>query len=282
MNEFLKRLVVGLISACIAFGAISFAFSPIGIVVTSVLTILVGAFASLEFAGIAQKKNLDLSKKTLVTASACYLIASLISAFFIELYFLPTLVFAAALLCFFYRHRNPSHQPLHHISASALSLIYIALPLSFALQVLYSPYIVEDGRLWILYLILVVKFSDITAYFIGKSIGKHPLSIISPNKTKEGLAGAIIGGFVLSVAFSILARSMHLAINLDMVTAMILGLILPILGQLGDLSESLFKRDAGLKDSAHIPGFGGILDMIDSLIFTTPLLYFYIKFTHAL
>lgn len=281
-GDFFKRLVVGLIAATIVLGAIYFAYAPLGIIATSVLVILFGAFGSLEFAGIAKKKDLELSKRALVTASTCYLIASLIAAFLIELYFLPTIIFAAAVLYFFYRHRNPSHEPLHHISASAFSLIYIALPLSFALQVLYSPYVVEDGRLWILYLVAVVKFSDITAYFIGRSIGKRPLSAISPKKTKEGLAGAIVGGFVLSVAFSILARSMHLAINLDMITAVTLGLILPLLGQLGDLSESLFKRDAGLKDSAHLPGFGGILDMIDSLIFTTPLLYFYIKFTHSL
>jgi len=281
-SEFFKRLVVGLISACITLGAIYFAYAPFGIVGTSVLIILIGALATLEFAGIAQKKDLELSRKALVTASTCYLIASLVAAFLIELYFLPTIVFAAALLYFFYRHRNPSHEPLNHISASAFSLIYVALPLSFALQLLYSPYVIEDGRLWIFYLVSVVKFSDITAYFIGKSIGKHPLSIISPKKTKEGLAGAIVGGFALSIAYCILARSMHLPINLDMFTAVILGLILPILGQLGDLSESLFKRDAGMKDSAHLPGVGGILDMIDSLIFTTPLLYFYIKFTHSL
>lgn len=281
-SEFFKRLVVGLISGLITLGAILFAYSPIGIIVMSLMVIMVGALATLEYANMAQKKNLELSRKALVTFSAFYLVGSLISSFLIELYFLPSIVFAIAVLFFFILHRNPSEDPLHHISASVMALIYIAIPLSFALHVLYTPYVAEDGRLWILYLILVVKCSDIAAYFVGKSIGKHPLSKISPNKTKEGLGGAILGGLVISLAFAFFTKSMGLPIHVDTTTAVILGIILPILGQMGDLSESLFKRDAGVKDSAHIPGCGGILDMIDSLIFTTPLLYFYIKFTHYL
>lgn len=281
-NDFLKRLGIGTIAGAIALGAILFAYTPVGIVITSLLVISLGCFASLEYAGIAAKKNLDLSKRSLVISTVFYLLASLVSAFFLELYFLPTIVFAISVFSFFVKHRNPTHEPLHHISVSAFCLIYIALPLSFALQILYSPYIIEDGRLWVLYLVLVVKFSDIAAYFIGRCIGKRPLTPISPQKTQEGLIAAIAGGCIVSVAFAVLSKSIHMPINMSLATAIVLGLVLSLLAQLGDLSESLFKRDAGLKNSAHLPGFGGILDMIDSLVFTTPLLYFYIKIVHYL
>lgn len=280
MKEITKRLIVGLISALITLSIVLFAYSPLGIVACSLLVILIGAYGTLEYAGIAEKKNLLLSRTLLVSSATCYLIASLVSAFFIELYFLSGLVFALAVSAFFIHHRSVKGDPLHHISASAFSLIYVAAPLAFALQILYSTYITEDGRLWLLYLIFTVKCSDIFAYFVGKGLGKRPLTAISPKKTKEGLAAAIIGAAVASTAYIILIDHFGFSLRISPVAALFMGALLGLLGQMGDLSESLFKRDAGLKDSARLPGFGGILDMIDSLIFTSPTVYFYIKFTH--
>ena len=113
---------------------------------------------------------------------------------------------------------------------------------------------------------------DVGAYFIGGSIGKHNLiSRISPHKTVEGT----IGGLIFSVATA-LASKAYLP-DFHYAHLFTLGLLLGILAQVGDLAESLLKRACEVKDSGkNLSGFGGMLDLIDSLIFTAPIFYFYI------
>jgi phosphatidate cytidylyltransferase len=114
---------------------------------------------------------------------------------------------------------------------------------------------------------------DVGAYLVGRAFGKHPLiPRISPNKTIEGT----IGGLAFSVA-SALAGKFYLQ-NFSIPHLLTLGLLLGILAQVGDLAESMLKRDCAVKDSGNsISGFGGMLDIIDSLIFTAPIFYFYVK-----
>ncbi|MCM8782799.1 MAG: phosphatidate cytidylyltransferase, partial [Candidatus Omnitrophica bacterium] len=124
----------------------------------------------------------------------------------------------------------------------------------------------------LLFLILVTKAADIGAYFIGSRFGKTPLiPKISPQKSTEGM----YAGLLFSMIAAILGKAfldysyLHLAL---------LGMSLGILAQLGDLSESLMKRDSNVKDSGNIlPGMGGVLDLMDSFLFTAPVFYFYIN-----
>ena len=129
-----------------------------------------------------------------------------------------------------------------------------------------------EGSSLVFYLFLVVWAGDSAALYVGRSLGKHPLApTLSPKKTVEGA----VGGALFSMLASLGARSWFMP-RLDLVDALILGLLLSILGQVGDLVESGLKRSVGVKDSAaFIPGHGGILDRVDSLLFTAPALFYY-------
>ena len=122
------------------------------------------------------------------------------------------------------------------------------------------------------FLVLVTKMGDVGAYFVGNIMGRHNLiPRISPHKTIEGT----MGGLVFSVLSAVASKS-YLP-NFSYAHLVVLGILLGILAQVGDLAESLLKRDCAVKDAGGIlPGLGGMLDIIDSLLFTTPIFYFYI------
>jgi phosphatidate cytidylyltransferase len=132
----------------------------------------------------------------------------------------------------------------------------------------------EGGNLLILFLFLITWLGDIAAYYWGKNFGKTPMApMVSPNKTVEGaiagLAGSLTAGLIAGFLFLD-----HIMIEHCLLVAFICGSI----GQLGDLAESLLKRHAGIKDSGNIlPGHGGVLDRIDSLLFAGPAFYCYFK-----
>jgi phosphatidate cytidylyltransferase len=134
-----------------------------------------------------------------------------------------------------------------------------------------------DGRFYTLYFILVTKFSDTGAYVVGSLIGRHKMiPRISPGKTWEGFVGAIALSTAASVAFVHFFGVKMAGMNLR--HAVILGIILSITAVIGDLIESLFKREAGVKDSGKFfPGIGGILDLLDSLLFNAPIMYLYLR-----
>lgn len=133
------------------------------------------------------------------------------------------------------------------------------------------------GRDLIFLLCGTVWCSDTGAYLIGRTFGRHKLGTpVSPRKTVEGTIGGLIVGTLIGLGFgAILLEGV-----LSWVNAAFIGLLLSILGQLGDLSASLIKRTAGVKDSGDvIPGHGGFIDRCDSLIFSTPTLYYYLELT---
>ena len=131
------------------------------------------------------------------------------------------------------------------------------------------------GMHLIFLLIGTIWCSDTGAYLIGRSVGKHKLSSqISPRKTVEGTIAGLVVGTITSIVLSII----FLQETLSLLNAAFIGLLLSVLGPLGDLSVSLMKRTTGVKDSGDvIPGHGGFLDRCDSLIFSTPVLYYYIE-----
>jgi phosphatidate cytidylyltransferase len=137
-----------------------------------------------------------------------------------------------------------------------VSIIYIIYPLFF---------IGGSSRLWIIYLIVVNKVADSTAYFGGKFFGKRKLAPnISPNKTWEGFIAAMIIGIIVSV---ILTQSDYgFCFYQSFMKNLIIGITVILFGQMGDLIESAIKRHCNVKDSGVIPGLGGVLDLIDSII----------------
>ena len=131
-----------------------------------------------------------------------------------------------------------------------------------------------DGLAWLTYAILVTFASDTAAYATGRLIGRHRLApSISPSKTWEGAAGAVVGAAALSAAFAVIVE----IDGLPIVNAILLGAALSILGQIGDLAESWLKRQADAKDSGQLlPGHGGILDRLDSLLPILPAVFLYV------
>jgi phosphatidate cytidylyltransferase len=147
--------------------------------------------------------------------------------------------------------------------------VYLGLSMYYALQIRFM----EDGREWTLLLLLVVFAADTSAYFVGRAIGQIPLApSISPNKTLEGA----VAGLVCAVFACVLANRV-LGLDAIIWEAAALGLVIGVLGQVGDLAESRMKRKAGVKDSGWlIPGHGGILDRLDSIVYVLPAAHLFI------
>lgn len=156
-----------------------------------------------------------------------------------------------------------------------LAFVYLGLMFGFFLAIRreYSAWTV----LWIL---LVTKSCDIGAYFTGKSIGRHKLiEWLSPGKTWEGLAGGVVfAAIVGAVGALILSRAVEPSLQWH--HGVFAGVLFALTGQFGDLLASLFKRDAGMKDASKtLPGYGGILDLIDSPLLVGPVAFWWLYFT---
>ena len=164
---------------------------------------------------------------------------------------------------------------LSAISVTIFGLMYVPWLLNFIQKIFFFPGV--EGKYFLLYFILLTKFSDMGAYVVGSLIGKHKLiPRISPGKTWEGFFGAIVISTGASVAFVHFLGNHMFGMNLT--HAIILGVILSTTAVLGDLIESLFKRECGVKDSGSVlPGIGGILDLLDSLLFNAPIMYLYLR-----
>ncbi len=163
------------------------------------------------------------------------------------------------------------------ISTTLFGLMYVPWLLNFIQKINFFPGINDNGKFYVLYFILVTKFSDTGAYAVGSLIGKHKMiPRISPAKTWEGFGGAIVVATGASLVFShFLADKMP---GMTPLHAIIVGVILSSAAVIGDLIESLFKREAGVKDSGNFfPGIGGILDLLDSLLFNAPIMYLYLR-----
>jgi len=157
---------------------------------------------------------------------------------------------------------------LDHVGYTFLGVVYVSGLMSFLILLRAQ----EPGAILIYFLFLVIWLGDTGAFVVGKTMGKSPLAPkISPGKTIEGAVGGIVG----SLAGGLIAQIAFWQ-NLPLNHCLIMALFCGIIGQFGDLTESMFKRSAGVKDSgALIPGHGGVLDRLDSLMFAGPALFCY-------
>lgn len=173
-------------------------------------------------------------------------------------------------------------QGLDNALGTLLGFMYVPFLWSFFIRIFLSGDQSEPA--WAaFYLLLSVKLSDAGGYFIGTRFGKHKLSpVISPKKSWEGLGGGMAFCLVANVVWLIFSGGRIGAFSFHLGHALALGILIPIVGTAGDLVESMFKRAVGVKDSnTMVYGLGGLLDMIDSVLFAAPLLYVFMKLVLA-
>ncbi|TFE69579.1 phosphatidate cytidylyltransferase [Methylacidiphilum caldifontis] len=165
--------------------------------------------------------------------------------------------------------------PVSSIALTLLGFFYVAFLFSFLERISFCKGLPFNADAALFYVIAVTKLSDTGAFLIGKNFGRRfLLPHISPKKTWEGLGGGILfsflAGIMLPFGFSSFFKGFPYA------DSILLSVVIGIVGAIGDLAKSTVKRDAHVKDSGHvIPGIGGILDLVDSLLLSAPLFYFY-------
>lgn len=235
------------------------------------------AIASWEYAQFAKAKGGKPKSPALVALSGVVTFSFLVSLQWYDLRMLPFAMFFLAILILFALHFRERHGAIIDLAVSTFGLLYIALPLGMMLGILYFS-MKDDGRMWIAFLLAVTKFTDIGAYFGGSLWGRRKLAPhISPAKTIEGAVFGLVSALLVSYFFHLLGETYDsLHFHLKAGECIWLGIVLGCVGQFGDLSESLLKRDANKKDSNMLPGLGGILDALDSLLFNAPIIYFYL------
>jgi phosphatidate cytidylyltransferase len=258
----LKRIISAILLIGIVLGVI-FVDWLCGLFVTFLIIIgLYEFFTMLEKKGVTTYKYVGIGVGIIIPISIAF-------------HFEPTkswellfIVLALLFLILMQFRRRASDGVIVDISTTLFGILYVSWFFSFLIKIRYLP-----GGLGILgALLLITKSGDIGAFLVGSSVGKTPLiPRISPKKTVEGA----LGGIVFSILVALACKPM---LGFGYMHLILLALGLNVLGQLGDLSESLIKRDCGVKDSGKLlPGMGGILDQIDSLLFTAPVFYFYMS-----
>ena len=177
-----------------------------------------------------------------------------------------------------FRRPHPGSGPLVNVAGTLMGLIYVAGMMSFMLMLRELPRQAGGdyghAGTWVVMLFLTTWICDTAAYFVGMYFGKHKLfERVSPKKTIEGA----LGGLVFAVVAAVVCYHAFVK-GLQLRDAVIIGVLIGTVGQMSDLVESLFKRDAGVKDSSGlIPGHGGMLDRFDSEMLVAPLVYFYLR-----
>jgi phosphatidate cytidylyltransferase len=246
---------------------------PVQGTILCILIALLVIPAQLELSKLAAAKNLKIFSPITIIASILFATSWYWPQFLqiesrICLYLIPAFVLMALLLYQYIRYGTSA--VLANCGASYFSIIYLGLLGAFVLAVR-----IDFGPWALLMFVFVVKSADIGAYSFGSLFGKHKFSPeISPGKSWEGMAGAVATATIVAILF---------AISCDIMVwwlAVIFGSCFAFVGQMGDLAESMIKRDAKQKDSASmVPGFGGILDILDSPLLAAPFAYLFFMFS---
>ena len=189
-----------------------------------------------------------------------------------QVFVIPAIILGGCLIpmaIFMVSPAPPDEKITSQLAKGVFGLVYVALPLALLALIHFRLW----GRAWIFFLLVVVFAGDTGAFYVGKFLGRHKLhKRISPGKTWEGAMGGLLSSLFAGILFLLWVPIHPLNIH-----SVVLIMLLSTAEQIGDLSESLLKRNHGVKDSGHIlPGHGGILDRIDGLLFAIPVLFVYL------
>jgi phosphatidate cytidylyltransferase len=276
------RLIVSVISIFVLIVLIS--LSPY-VFFRPVFAFLMAGIVSLavwEFYHMAKTKGYQPEETLGIIGATAYIFATFIYTQTPTAAELPTIVLFLFLLVLFGFFFVKGKDPFLNIGATVFGMAYLVIPLSCLMRINYyfSFNGGNDGRWWVFYLLAVTKMTDVGGYIFGKKFGVRKMTpYISPKKTWAGAVGGVLFGLATSIVlhFSAVSFFSIAPLGITFFQSIWLGLLLSLLGQFGDLSESLLKRNLGVKDSNHLPGVGGMLDMLDSLIFTAPAVYLFLR-----
>jgi phosphatidate cytidylyltransferase len=282
---FLRRLVSSVILWTVVLTALFSRNKLISDYVFLIIMLFLAASGLIEFYGLVDKRDLVCFKPWGILGGVLLMLGTFLNLTGrlgssgsparvndFETSFLILFVLGLCLRQFFSRSNTAG---ILAISTTLFGLMYVPWLLNFIQKINFFPGV--DGHYYLLYFVLITKFSDTGAYAVGSLIGKHKMiPRISPGKTWEGFGGAIALSTLASLLFTHFLGH-HMA-GMNWIHAIVLGVILSTSAVVGDLIESLFKREAGVKDSgALFPGIGGILDLLDSLLFNAPIMYLYLR-----
>ncbi len=286
---FLRRLISAVALWSVLLGVL-FAGVPVGYLLLTSFFGLLGLwefYGMLDYKGLPNFKNFGMICAGIFFAGSYYFLAHRNGSTHSDNFEM------AVLLIFllgvfgrqFFTHAQENIPPLETMAYTVFGLLYVPWLFNFIQNIIYvvprSPGGWLQGQYYVLYLIAVSKFSDMGAYLTGSVIGRHKMvPHISPGKTWEGFGGALAFSLLASFGLrALLPAKLGLLHRLDL---LVLGLLLGVAAVIGDLAESILKRSTGVKDSGRmLPGIGGVLDLIDSLLFTAPILFFYLHFLLA-
>ena len=259
-----KRLVTGVI---VGFTAL-FAIMAGGLWLTA-LVLLIVFYASKEYTTVLKHKGFLPSLKIILTSSLLF--AAL--AYFNRFDLIPLAFTLSAIMAFMWVLFCGKQPYIANVATTILGFLYCGW---FPLHLLFLRNL-DNGAGYTVMLFFAVLVTDTFCYFVGSRFGKHKLSaVISPNKTIEGS----IGGTIMCLLFSL---ALGIPIGLPWYHALVLGILIAAFAQIGDLCESMIKRDCGVKDSSNVlPGHGGFLDRTDSYILTIPVVYYYLQYIAGL
>src|SRR5574344_65877 len=268
------RLLTGVILGLIVL----WCFLNSGLALLLIVSVFI-VLAAIEFVKILENKGFYPSLKVILFVNALFAISAYFNRFD-----LAPVIFMVGTISAFMGVLFAGRQPyIANISSTLLGFVYSGwFPLHvLLLRDLNSDYpyrllklnVQNDGLGYVTLVFFAILLTDVGAYCFGSRFGKHKLSpTVSPNKTVEGA----IGGALCAIAASFFIGYF---INLAWYHCLIVGILVTFFAQIGDLSESLMKRDAGVKDSGSLlPGHGGFLDCCDSFVFTIPVAYYYFNY----
>jgi phosphatidate cytidylyltransferase len=282
---FLRRLISFVVLWTIILTALFWATKVVSDGVFIVIMAFLAATGLAEFYGLVEKRGLVCFQRWGIFGGLLLMVGTFLNLTGVlgtsgtparvndfETSFLILFVLGLCLRQFFSRSNTAG---ILAISTTLFGLMYVPWLLNFVQKINFFPG--ADGHYYLLYFILITKVSDSGAYVVGSLIGRHKMiPRISPGKTWEGFAGAIVASVLSSLLFVHFLGARMAWMN--PMHAVILGVILGLSAVVGDLIESIFKREAGVKDSGRFfPGIGGILDLLDSLLFNAPIMYLYLR-----
>ena len=283
-SNMVRRVAFAAVAIPVALGIVWFGGWPLALTVS-----LVSALGTRESYDLAHKNSIDAARRFgIASAALCGPLALLasprgplagVASIAVLIGWWPYLgaLWILALLVWALARRAPTARPLEAVAVTAFGVLYTGALPAFLIAIRHSVF---GGRSWagtwlVFFPMVVIWVCDSAAMSGGRAIGGAKLApTISPGKTRSGSTVGVLGGLLVAPTFAYLVFP-RVGISASVVPLLVIAALISVLGQLGDLAESLFKREVGVKDSSTlIPGHGGVLDRFDSLYFALPIAAF--------